>query len=469
MSVFVRLAVFGGVALVSAMAPAVCVASTVALADETVVDYGDGWGGIDYRAAAGESNHVVLTAVDDLTIGVSDPGAAVTPGPGCRSIDAHTAICSAAGLPGWHGLIAASVETYDMDDIVDSRGPGLSGNGGPGNDVLQSASVAAGVLNGGGGRDTLLGGTNADTLIDGDRSDAADADVLDGREGGAIVSYVGRTAPVLVDLADPGPDGERGEGDVLRSVSGVTGGAAADELRGDDRPSALSGGPGRDRLEGLAGADSLDGGRGSDRLSGSAGNDWLAGGPDRDKLTGARGDDILDGGPARDRLLGGAGSDELWSGAAYCGLGNDLVSPSAKDYVARDCEQMRFGLPTPIADSRAVEPEPYPYSVDRGSLAFRVRCPHDETDGYPDGVALTGQLSIRALDGRLLGHARIPPAGRACARADFIEDPHALPLVLIRVELNAAGLHLQSRGARIVVAYSGRNVPPVPWSIRLRR
>ena len=62
----------------------------------------------------------------------------------------------------------------------------------------------------------LLGGTDRDTLIDGDRSRAADSDILDGREGGAVVSYAARTAPVNVDLVDPGPDGETGEGDVLR-------------------------------------------------------------------------------------------------------------------------------------------------------------------------------------------------------------------------------------------------------------
>ena len=469
MTLLLRLAVFGAAALVSAFAPTVSAASTVALADETVVDYGRGWGGIDYRAAAGETNRVVLIEVDDLTIRVSDPGAVIRPGRGCRSIDAHTAVCSAAGLPGRLGLIGANVETGDMDDVVDSRGPGLSGNGGRGNDVLQSTSVAAGTLNGGGGRDTLLGGTNADTLIDGDANGAADGDLLDGRDGGAIVSYAGRSRPVLVDLADPGPDGERGEGDVLRSVYGVTGGTAPDKLRGDDRPNALRGGPGPDRLEGLAGPDHLDGGRGSDHLSGNTGEDWLEGGPERDKLIGARGHDVLEGGRAADRLYGGAGNDLLRSGTAFCGAGHDGVSPSARDYVARDCEAMRFLLPTSTADSRWVEPEPYPYRVDRGSLTFRVRCPYDETDGYPDGVALIGQLRIKAPDGGVLGGARIPPAGRACAHADFIEDPTALPRVRIRVVLNVTGRRLLSRGARIVVAYSGRNVPPEHWRIRPRR
>jgi len=142
-------------------------------------------------------------------------------------------------------------------------------NGGRGDDLLASSSIAAGILNGGGGRDTLLGGTNRDTLIDGDASGAADSDVLDGREQGAIVSYASRTAPVLVDLDDPGGDGEAGEGDVLRSITGAIGGRGADVLRGDRGGNSLDGGPGSDRLYGLGDDDSLAGGGGDD-----ASQDW---------------------------------------------------------------------------------------------------------------------------------------------------------------------------------------------------
>src|SRR3954454_21342620 len=142
------------------------------------------WAGVVYRAERRETNRVLLVTVDDQTVDVSDSGAVISPGRGCRSLDAHTARCSTAST-GRQGLIGSSVSLGDGDDAAESRGPGLTADGGPGNDLLQSSSIVAGDLNGGGGRDTLLGGRNMDTLSDGDTSGAADSDVLDGREGGA--------------------------------------------------------------------------------------------------------------------------------------------------------------------------------------------------------------------------------------------------------------------------------------------
>jgi len=98
-------------------------------------------------------------------------------GQGCVAIDVRTADCSVVGS-GASGLIGAQVEAGDMNDVIESRGPGLSANGGTGDDLLESSSIVAGILNGGGGRDTLLGGMNRDTLIDGDVTGAADSDVL---------------------------------------------------------------------------------------------------------------------------------------------------------------------------------------------------------------------------------------------------------------------------------------------------
>ena len=58
------------------------------------------WANVHYRAAPQESNRVLLSTVDDTTIDVSDPGATISPGRGCRSLDAHLARCSTAGFPG---------------------------------------------------------------------------------------------------------------------------------------------------------------------------------------------------------------------------------------------------------------------------------------------------------------------------------------------------------------------------------
>jgi hypothetical protein len=443
------------------------------LAGKSAVPYGEGWASIDYDAAPGETNRVVLSQVDDLTIRVADSGARITPGRACRSVDAHTAQCSVAGRGNWNGLIGANVRAGDMDDVVDSQGPGLSADGGPGNDTLQSSSLAAGTLDGGGGRDTLLGGTNRDTLIDGDTSGAADSDVLDGREGGAIVSYASRTKPVKVDLAHPGRDGELGERDVIRSVVGITGGHGADVLRGDGDLNVLEGGAGSDRLYGLGNDDFLDGGRGADRLVGQAGDDSIDGGAGRDLASGGAGRDYLDGGAGADRLRGGSGPDLLRSGAAFCGSDVDEVSPSAMDYIDRDCEAAQFALRMTQgegADAKGISVKPHPYRWGRSSVTFRVQCPYTETDGYPNPLELRGVLRISASDGALLGSGRIPEAGRRCAANNSYEGASELPWVPIRASLTPVGRHLSSlrRAPRVTVDFSGRNVPPVPWTIRWR-
>ena len=229
------------------------------------------WAGVEYRAAPQEANRVLLVTVDDQTIEVTDSGAVILPGRGCRSVDAHTARCSTAATGG-QGLIGSNLSLGDMDDAAESRGPGLTADGGPGNDLLQSSSIAAGDLDGGGGRDTLLGGRNMDTLIDGDTSGASDSDVLDGREGGALLSYARRTAPVRVDLSAPGAGaGEAGEADVIRSIVAVRGGAGSDTLLGR----SVEGGAGADRILGTGGDDFLTGGPGSDHMSGGRGQDSL--------------------------------------------------------------------------------------------------------------------------------------------------------------------------------------------------
>ena len=427
------------------------------------------WAGVEYRAASKEVNQVVLVTVDDSTVDVTDAGAVISPGRGCRSLDAHVARCSTAAFPGRLGVIGADVRAGDMDDVVESRGPGLSADGGPGDDRLESSSVVAGELDGGGGRDTLLGGSNEDTLIDGDVSGAADSDVLDGREGGGVVSYAGRTAPVRVDLARPGSAGEAGEGDVVRSVRGAVGGAGADELRGDGETNRLEGGPGADRLVGLGGDDFVTGGPGADRLSGGAGDDYLEAGTGRDTVTGGDGLDVLLEGPGRDRLRAGSGDDALFSGAGACGAGQDTITPSAGDFVSRDCEQARFSFPTRDADFKAVELEPHPQRVGRSAVTFRVRCPYTETDGYPSALQLRGSVRLTTPGGALVAVGRIPAAGRRCAGDEFSEDASELPRVRVRADLTAAGRRLLSRrrGTIVTVRFSGRNVPPVPWRIVL--
>jgi hypothetical protein len=463
-SVVVRWAVALSTGL--ALTPGVCMASTVMVVDSGPVDYGRGWASIAYRATPGEVNNVLLTSVDGMTVRASDPGAVITAGRACRSIDAHTAECSVAGM-GFNGLIGAVVEAGDMNDVVDSPGPGLSADGGPGDDLLKSSSIASGILDGGGGRDTLLGGPNQDTLVDGDVSGAADADILHGGVNGAIVSYAARTAAVRVDLRDPGADGEAGEGDELRAVTGAVGGRGADVLRGDAGTNRLSGGPGADRISGLAGGDLLEGGAGDDRVVGLTGQDVLYGGAGRDRLSGGDGSDSLDGGAGRDALRGEAGNDFLTSGSAYCGSGRDITRPAARDYVAGDCERATFELRVrkgEFADSKQISLVPHPVAVSRSAVTFEVECPYLSLDGESDPVGMRGRVSVRTSGGTLLARARLP---RTCKDESFSSE---VPTARVRVPLTSAGAALLRGRARVVtVTFAGRNVPPAPWRTRVRR
>jgi hypothetical protein len=62
----------------------------------------------------------------------------------------------------------------------------------------------------------------------------------------------------------------------------------------------------------------------------------------------------------------------------------------------------------------------------------------------------------------LLGSARLPDP---CGNARFGSP---VPTLKVRVPLSSTGRRLLRGRARIVtVAFAGRNVPPVPWRIRL--
>lgn len=135
-------------------------------------------------------------------------------------------------------------------------------------------------------------------LGDGDDPAAPSSDVLDGGAGVDSVSYAQRDTPVVVDLADPGPDGAPGEGDELLGVESVTGGTAADVLVGDG---------GRNSLYAAGGSSTSSSG---DVLRGNGGDDLLAGAGGDDSLMAGTGTDRLGGGGGADRLLGGAGADE---------------------------------------------------------------------------------------------------------------------------------------------------------------
>jgi Ca2+-binding RTX toxin-like protein len=113
----------------------------------------------------------------------------------------------------------------------------------------------------------------------------------------------------------------------------------------------LVGTSGNDRLVGTSSDDRIVGNGGDDALEGVGGDNRVGGGPGDDRVEGQGGDDTVEGGGGTDLLRGGTGDDRLdgVSGEVvargdeiHCGDGNDSVEATRNDFVASDCEMVRF-------------------------------------------------------------------------------------------------------------------------------
>ncbi len=153
---------------------------------------------VAYRAAAGETNQVTVTAGRG-SVTVRDAGAPVT---GCTPVTANEARCDGA-------FRRASLSLGD------------------GADRARVSGIAA-LINGGGGADRLSGGADDDSL-----TGAGGNDVLSGGAGDDLL------------LGDAGNDR-------------LLGGAGRDELDGDLGNDSLTGGPAKDRFFGFVGRDHID-------------------------------------------------------------------------------------------------------------------------------------------------------------------------------------------------------------------
>ena len=222
----------------------------------------------------------------------------------------HNANDFIVATPGFSGRMRG----FDGDDaIFGGSGPDRI-FGGAGDDLLV----------GGGGDDTLFGGAGDDILRGG-----PGADVLNGGPGSNSADYRFSAQGVFVNLTNGRAEGGQAEGDVLRNIQNLIGGAGDDTLIGDGGPNTLTGGHGDDVLRGRAGRDELRGGPGDDRIYGDNGADVIWGGAGADRMWGGKGGDKIYGGPGADRAWGGGGSDEIWGGGGadrlWGGAGPDRV------------------------------------------------------------------------------------------------------------------------------------------------
>jgi hypothetical protein len=336
----------------------------------------------------------------------------------------------------------------DSFSSIPGRGPGtdfddnelgLVVNGGAGDDLLDAHNGFWAWLDGGGGRDHLIGTSHHDLLRDGDAS-AAGPDVIDGRRGADHLSYRDRTDTVRVDLATAAPAGERGERDTLRGVEGVTGGAGHDRLVGDHHNNTLDGGPGHDVLRG---------GRGDDRLGFNAGNGttwWLG------RTESLLGDPYSL--PPRivasgDKVTCGPGDDVIWGRRMA-----DFVEPACESVVAR----RRLEMPKPFGGTHDTVLPAYPRP--RGdSLDYPVFCSSEDDWESPAWRRLrcSGIVRVReaAASHRLIAQGSIPRGNST---------------IVAHLRLTVAGRRLAARrgGVRARLLIRGENVAHAAWTIRLR-
>src|SRR5829696_5282251 len=274
-----------------------------------------------FEGGAGEANRVAVRR-EGGTFVIRDDGAALLAESPCTSVDAHSARCPVTeGGYGLHGLGVGLGDGDDWLTIAADLRVETSIFGGDGKDVVE-AGAEPDTVDGGAGGDRLLGGGGVDEL-----------------------SYAGRTAPVVANLATES-GGEVGEDDAFGNFEVLVGGAG-DVLFGNTGADRLSGGAGDDRLYGDPAQgddyytpiirllpDRLDGGRGDDLLSDTGGRNRYFGGPGADVLEGGAGPDRMDAGAGADLVRArGGGRDRV-----RCGPGRDRARTDLRDS-RRSCER----------------------------------------------------------------------------------------------------------------------------------
>jgi hypothetical protein len=253
----------------------------------------------------------------------------------------------------------------DGDDVANSTSAAAYViDGGDGNDSIAMYYTIFGgddVLFGGAGNDTISGGLgedriaggldndtlygeNGDDLIEGGEGDdhidgGADDDVMFGDAGDdtllgglgndVIKGNAGDDTIVVTSTADGRDSYDGGAGidtldfSALSQAVNLTlkdSGAATFATDSIENIENVIGGSANDKLTGGALDNMLFGNGGDDTLKGGAGDDTLDGGAGNDNLDGGANDDQLAGGEGGDTLKGAAGNDELDGGAGVDSL-----------------------------------------------------------------------------------------------------------------------------------------------------
>ena len=135
------------------------------------------------------------------------------------------------------------------------------------------------------------------------------ADILRGNASANII--VGNGADDTIH-GEGGGDTIRGNAgqDTINGGSGpdtIYGGAGADDINGGAQGDTIFGDGGNDTIRGQGGQDIIEGGTGEDLIFGNAANDTIGGGPDPDTIFGNGGTDEIDGDGGADTIFGGNG------------------------------------------------------------------------------------------------------------------------------------------------------------------
>ena len=333
-------------------------------------------------------------------------------------------------LTGTQPLVQVHAELRDGDDRLrvapTAEGMTLGSrtlfvHGGADDDRLDAGNAFTARLDGGGGRDHLIGARFGTFFNDGDRDGATGgaAPGPDVFEGGPslsdALSYRQRTRPVTVDLADGLPEGAPGERDRATGIEGIEGGAGADRLRGDDGANVIAGGPGRDRLTGRGGRDEIG----------------------------------TFGGPAATSPGEQAPEHSASGDIVKCGEDLDFVHhPGAGDFVPPDCEFVMVDRKS--FRNRLMAMLAYP-DIERDRIIYSFECRSNESAS----PKCLGDIRLLATDGTTLAFGSVRTGRRS---------------IDTRLGLTPLGRALASRpaGVRATFAFRGRNMPSKGWTVRLK-